>query len=186
MHFPGTSNINCSTVVLIIDVCRFSWPVSSNNYGVTDFKPCYNPALFWVLSVLCNKNSMCLQRIENLHRLKSRLFIFYKTVFRKIRLASKWNMTFLGHSMGTISGVLEHLKMSNGNSRFISLKPSLIPVSGRNLPVLNFAYHLPNWEPTAFSLAWISSDHFQSLLLHQPDVVAERKKRLEAIGWNSG
>ena len=62
-------------------------------------------------------------------------------------------MTFLGHSKGTISGVLEHLKMSNGNSRFISLKPSSIPVSGRNLPVLNFAYHLPNCEPTAFSLA---------------------------------
>ena len=63
------------------------------------------------------------------------------------------DMTFLGHSKGTISGVLEHLKMSNGNSRFISLKPSSIPVSGRNLPVLNFAYHLPNCEPTAFSLA---------------------------------
>ena len=27
------SNINCSTVVFIIDVCRFSSPVSSNNYG---------------------------------------------------------------------------------------------------------------------------------------------------------
>ena len=146
--------------------------------SVTDFKPGYNPALFWVLSVLCNKNSMCLLRIENLHRLKSRLFIFYKTVFRKIRLASKWIMTFLGHSKGTISGVLEHLKMSKGNSRFISLKPSSIPVSGRNLQVLNFAYHLPNCEPTAFS----SSDYFQSLLIHQPDVVTERRKRLEAIG----
>ena len=32
VHFHGTSNIKCSTVVFIIDICRFSQPVYSNNY----------------------------------------------------------------------------------------------------------------------------------------------------------
>ena len=43
MHFQGASNINCSTVVFIVDVCRFSQPFSSNKfsntYGLTPIMP---------------------------------------------------------------------------------------------------------------------------------------------------
>ena len=32
MHLQGASNLNCSTVVFIYDVCCLLQPVSSNNY----------------------------------------------------------------------------------------------------------------------------------------------------------
>ena len=35
MHGQGASNINCSTIVFIFDVCRLSKPVSSTNYAHT-------------------------------------------------------------------------------------------------------------------------------------------------------
>ena len=39
---------------------------------------------------------------------------------------------------------------------------------------------------SAVPVAWISSDYFKSLFISLSNHIAERRKRLEAIGWNSG
>ena len=53
-HYQGASNINCSAIVFILEVCRLSLPVSSATYDVTfkTKKTCLFP---W----------SCVQMVEN-------------------------------------------------------------------------------------------------------------------------
>ena len=111
-----------------------------------------------------------------------------KRRFCKIRLESKWKMTFWvipaekfreQRKISKRSPVFSGRDVPNGNSCSISSKPTLIPVSGfrgsfsvngndflqavntipgGNVPVQNFAYHLPK--------LW--TDHFAHVSGKQP------------------
>ena len=56
MHFHGALNINCSTVVFITDVCRFSQPVAYNNYVSVKLPNYLSPKLTLTLTSHLGQN----------------------------------------------------------------------------------------------------------------------------------
>ena len=56
MHFHGALNINCSTVVFITDVCRFSQQVAYNNYVSVKLPNYLSPKLTLTLNSHLRQN----------------------------------------------------------------------------------------------------------------------------------